>query len=103
MVLGYQRCWVNLWQLDSNCGGKLEQSDKDNPRPHAPGGPMIKRIFLMAFFCAISIGLAGVLQPLNTHAASNNNLIYDGVFDKTSSMSAAQIDAWLNGFPSSCI
>jgi hypothetical protein len=37
------------------------------------------------------------------NAATNNNLIDDGIFDNTNTMSAAQIDSFLNGFPNSCI
>ena len=37
------------------------------------------------------------------HAYSNNNLIDDTTFDNYKSMSASQIDSWLNNFPNSCI
>jgi hypothetical protein len=36
-------------------------------------------------------------------ATNNNNLVDDFTFDDTSTLSAAQIDAWLNSFSSSCI
>lgn len=45
------------------------------------------------------------LKAMPAQAASNNDLIDDGVFDSANTMSAAQIDSWLNSsnFPSSCI
>lgn len=45
-----------------------------------------------------------LLQPASVHAGFiANNLIDDSVFDNTATMNAAQIDAFLNGFPNSCI
>jgi hypothetical protein len=53
---------------------------------------------------AIFLFLALLLPAGIAKAASNNDLIDDQVFDSTSSMSAAQIDTWLNiNFPNSCI
>lgn len=64
----------------------------------------MKRIItLLPFFIlALSILLLAPVKP--AHAASNSNIADDSVFDNTSSMTAAQIDSWLNAhFPSSCI
>lgn len=51
--------------------------------------------------------IAGVIIRLdhNSHAVaySNNNLISDFNFDNTTTLTAAQIDTWLNSFPNSCI
>jgi hypothetical protein len=63
---------------------------------------MKKRHFLF-IFAILTLVLALSKSPLQVNAANNNNLIDDGVFDKSSSMSAAQIDSWLNGFANSCI
>lgn len=41
--------------------------------------------------------------PRHANAWTNNNLVDDPVFDNESSMTASQIDAWLNTFPNSCI
>lgn len=47
---------------------------------------------------------SGLLFSLPAHASFNaNNLMDDGIFDNTNTMNAAQIDAFLNTFPSSCI
>jgi hypothetical protein len=45
-----------------------------------------------------------IAHPHSAAAFTSNNLIDDRVFDNANSMSAAQIDSWLNSsFPSSCI
>lgn len=51
------------------------------------------------------VGCSLVLGALPASAAVNySNLMDDSVFDNSTSMSAGEIDAWLNGnFPSSCI
>src|SRR5665213_2256638 len=65
----------------------------------------MKRAALLFF--AVVISLTGILQmpQLHTHADSfsSSNIIDDSVFDNTGTMSAAQIDSFLNGFSSSCI
>jgi hypothetical protein len=56
-------------------------------------------IILSAFVLVAAASLSGL-----AHAATNyNDIIDDPVFDNSGAMSAAQIDAFLNSFPSSCI
>ncbi|MBI3624228.1 hypothetical protein HY218_01200, partial [Candidatus Saccharibacteria bacterium] len=61
---------------------------------------------LMGFgfnFVVVMVGLLLHATPASA-AFTANNLIDDGHFDNTATMSSAQIDAWLNSnFPSSCI
>jgi hypothetical protein len=56
-------------------------------------------VFFLIFF------FVGAVRLGTAHATFvANDLIDDGVFDNSSSMSAAQIDSWLNSkFPNSCI
>jgi hypothetical protein len=60
---------------------------------------------LPIFIPILVIAIAGfMLKPHSAYAFNANNVIDDGVFDRAGSMSAAQIDTWLNtNFPSSCI
>ena len=64
---------------------------------------MIKKLTGCLTLLGLALFLAlGLKTPL-AHA-SNTNLISDNVFDNTNSMTAGQIDAWLNNnFPNSCI
>src|SRR3989344_1081461 len=58
------------------------------------------------FTLLASLVFAGslLLPPVPAQAVFNpNHLASDSVFDSYSSMSAAQIDAFLNSFPNSCI
>jgi hypothetical protein len=64
----------------------------------------MKRFFLV--MPAVIVFVSGALFNLSgiAHASTNkNNLIDDYIFDNTKSMTASQIDSWLNTFPSSCI
>src|SRR5581483_8078552 len=65
---------------------------------------MIKKFtFLFASLLALS-AIALSLHAPQAHAAFNpNDIIDDAHFDHTSSMTAPQIDAFLNTFPNSCI
>lgn len=63
----------------------------------------MKRVLkLLPFIAILGIISLGVKHQL-AYAASNSNMIGDGVFDNTNSMNATQIDSWLNSFPTSCI
>lgn len=55
---------------------------------------------LMAFGVLFGLVLSGVA---NAATFDQNNIINDVVFDNPNTMTAAQIDAFLNTFPSSCI
>src|SRR4051812_22649868 len=57
--------------------------------------------FLLSLF--ITAVLFIWLHPQAQAAFNANNIMDDNVFDNTSTMNAAQIDAFLNGFPASCI
>lgn len=62
---------------------------------------MIRR-YLIIFVLMVSGTLLFKAHP--AFAFNGNNVIDDGVFDRANSMSAVQIDNWLNAnFPSSCI
>jgi hypothetical protein len=64
----------------------------------------MKKFLVLPVFILLTIGIALCLKPSLAHASSNSNLIDDGVFDNANTLSAAQIDSWLNNnFPSSCI
>lgn len=65
---------------------------------------MKRKIFLSLTSCLL-ISLALLLHATPAYASFNaNDLIDDTVFDNSSSMSANQIDSWLNAnFPQSCI
>lgn len=62
---------------------------------------MIRKVFLFALIA----GLMSFMHLGHTQAAFvANDLIDDGVFDNSRSMSSAQIDSWLNTkFPNSCL
>ncbi len=62
--------------------------------------PLKLSLLILVTLTAISIWLPG-----NANAATydNNRIIDDSVFNQTNSMGAAQIDAFLNSFPNSCI
>ena len=60
--------------------------------------------YLLLIFPAVIIAVLLVMPTRFAHAYSNNDLIDDSVFDNSGSMSASQIDTWLNAhFPNSCI
>lgn len=58
----------------------------------------MKRLFRYCLLIAVVPLIAAVFGPGNAGADTftPNNLIYDGVFDDTGTMNAAQIDNWLN-------
>jgi microcompartment protein CcmK/EutM len=64
---------------------------------------MIKKKALLIIGLAFLLSSFSAYMPLKAHAFTPNLLTDDTVFDNTGSMSAAQIDSWLNGFPNSCI
>ena len=65
---------------------------------------MKKRLLLVVMTLVIGISGALVGWPKHTGAYFNqNDIIDDWLFDSASMMSAAQIDAFLNGFSGSCI
>lgn len=60
------------------------------------------KLLLVGIMSALVLALSAF--PASTQAAFNSNLIMDDtVFNASNSMNAAQIDAFLNSFPSSCI
>lgn len=63
---------------------------------------MKRLLTLVSVLCLVFSGGLG-LVPKVSAAANNNNLIDDYTFDNTSSLTAGQIDSWLNTFPNSCI
>jgi hypothetical protein len=66
---------------------------------------MKRSIKIITAGLSVLLVLTVSLRALPVHATYNNNLIMDDtVFDKTSSMTAAGIDSWLNStWPNSCI
>ena len=68
---------------------------------------MKKLLLIFTPVIALAAVAAILLHPAPAHANTafnQNNLMDDGVFTNSSSMSAAQINAWLNSnFPQSCI
>jgi len=66
---------------------------------------MITKKFLS--FCASLAVISTAIffmSPAHSLAFNGNNLIDDAIFNNTNTMTAAQIDSWLNtNFPSSCI
>lgn len=58
--------------------------------------------FALAFITLLFAGI-GLLPALAAASTNYNDVIDDPVFDNAYSMSAGQIDAFLNEFPSSCI
>lgn len=67
----------------------------------------MKKILIFLGVCSIiPLILAPAIHYPKATAAetfSNNNIISDSVFNNAGSMTATDIDAFLNGFPSSCI
>jgi hypothetical protein len=67
----------------------------------------MKRSIPKILFFVLSLSLvlvgSGLLNNKSVQAYSNNNMIDDAVFDNTGSMSAGQIQTFLNQFPNSCI
>ncbi len=65
---------------------------------------MKRLLIVLPIFLTIT---AGVIARLDHNARvtaySNSDLISDFNFDNTTTLTAAQIDAWLNTFPNSCI
>lgn len=58
---------------------------------------LISKLAIMAALFSLA------MSPAAGAAFAANNLMDDLTFDNVNSMSASQIDAWLNTFPSSCI
>lgn len=65
---------------------------------------MIKRIFVFTLTAILLVSLfSSYHESVNAASLNNNNVISDGIFDDSGSMTANSIDAWLNGFSGSCI
>jgi hypothetical protein len=63
-----------------------------------------KFLALSAFVMVVTFALGPVLPVQAASTFIPNDLIDDSVFDNSSTMTASQIDAWINNnFPSSCI
>jgi hypothetical protein len=57
----------------------------------------MKRLFTFSLSLVFFVSAITTWLPLTAHAAFNpNNIIDDSIFDNVNSMSAGQIDAWLN-------
>jgi hypothetical protein len=64
----------------------------------------MKKIISLFLVTAGAFMAFTIMRPVSAAAFTGNNLIDDRVFDNVNSMSASQIDAWLNAsFPNSCI
>src|SRR6188508_444798 len=65
---------------------------------------MIKRFLILALAATFLVSVFG-LDFKNTSAASldSGNVISNGIFYASNTMSAGAIDSWLNGFSGSCI
>jgi hypothetical protein len=64
----------------------------------------MKKIFGLLLITAGVFASFLLMAPGKSAAAFNaNNLMDDGVFERSNLMSPAQIDNWINQFPSSCI
>ncbi len=64
----------------------------------------MKKLLTLFSFGVVTMALFITTQPTTVQAAFvQNNIMDDAVFDDTSTMSAGQIQDFLNGFPSSCI
>jgi hypothetical protein len=62
----------------------------------------MKKLLLLLLSGTLAFGLFFNYTPV-AKAYSNVHMIDNAVFDNTGSMTAGQIDSFLNGFPSSCI
>jgi hypothetical protein len=63
-----------------------------------------QRLLFVVIACVLAVGLVPLLPPHSTKASFNaNRLIDDTVFNDTNSMTAGQVDSFLNQFPNSCI
>jgi hypothetical protein len=63
----------------------------------------MRKSLLLLLVLTLSTFVVMPAQQASAIAVNYNNVISDNVFDNTTSMNAAQIDAFLNTFPSSCI
>jgi hypothetical protein len=67
----------------------------------------MRHLFRKIVFGVLALLLVGVGAPLTASAQiytfNSNKIMDDSVFDNYDSMSASQIDAFLNSFPDSCI
>lgn len=61
------------------------------------------RLACLALVVFAVCGLVGPVSKAGATPFNQNNIIDDSVYDDTTTMTAAQIDAFLNSFPSSCL
>jgi hypothetical protein len=65
---------------------------------------MKRLLIILPLFLGLTAGIIARFDNNNhAFAYSSNNLISDFNFDNTTTLTAAQIDTWLNTFPNSCI
>jgi hypothetical protein len=65
---------------------------------------MIKRIILFTLTALLCVGMfSSSYQSASAESLDSGNVINDGIFNASGSMSASSIDTWLNGFAGSCI
>jgi hypothetical protein len=63
----------------------------------------MKKLWALALVAVVFGGLIFNVKPVQASTFNPNLIMDDAVFDNTSTMSAAQINNFLNTFPSSCI
>jgi len=63
----------------------------------------MKRFVKFIILSIVAIVLLSIIKSPSSEAFNANSIISDGVFNNSSTMSAAQIDSFLNSFASSCI
>lgn len=65
---------------------------------------MIKRIFAFTLIVILSFSMfSSYHNSVSADTLDNGNVISDGIMDASGSMSASNIDTWLNSFSGSCI
>jgi hypothetical protein len=64
---------------------------------------MMKRLFTLTMILSLLLPSLVFLGGSAKAAVNNNNLVDDYTFDNTGTMSAGQINSWLNSIPGSCI
>ncbi len=62
----------------------------------------MKMRFFVTLFLFVILGI-GMAPPAYAYTFDGNDIMDDSVFNNFGSMNSAQIDTFLNGFPSSCI
>lgn len=61
----------------------------------------LRPLLIVSF--AVAAGLAGIISDTASAAFDSNNIIDNSIFDNSTTMSANDIQNFLNGFPNSCL